>query len=361
MDIALFHNLPPGGAKRTVYEQVKYLSRYHAIHLYRLSCTDETYLSLSPFVKSVHTYNFTLSSHRLIADFQKFVVLPLIHLRMARQISADVVLAHADTFTQAPYLLRFLRIPSLYFCQEMLRIAYEPELAFSAPVGFLKTHYELLTRHIKKIIDRTNAQSATAILTNSDFTGANVRRQFRRSTVTCHLGVDPTIFYPVKTPRKNLLLFVDQKDSISGYPLVQEILSLLPPARRPQLEVLEFKNGRPTAGPANLAVHYSQALATLCTSFNEPFGLSPLESMACATPVLAVDQGGFKETVISGVTGWLLPRQASKFAEKIRLLQDHPELGSKMGSAGRKHVLKNFTWDQHSRLVNTTLCRLASL
>ncbi|HJZ05823.1 MAG TPA: glycosyltransferase family 1 protein, partial [Patescibacteria group bacterium] len=61
MKIALFHNLPPGGAKRTVYEQAKYLSQNHELHLFQLSQTNEEFLSLYPFVKSIKTYPFSLS------------------------------------------------------------------------------------------------------------------------------------------------------------------------------------------------------------------------------------------------------------------------------------------------------------
>ena len=361
MKIALFHNLPPGGAKRTVYEQVKHLSQKHELRLFQLSNTNEDFLSLYPFVKSKKTYPFSLSSNRLRADYQKFFVLPQIHRRMAQDTEgADVALIHADLYTQAPHILCFLKIPSLYFCQEMLRIAYEPELAFTDRVSFPKRYYEVLTRQIRKFVDRSNAQSASMILTNSGFTGAKVQKEFNIPALTCHLGVDPQVFYPQDLPKKTQVLFIDQKDKISGYDFVLQVLNLIPPQNRPKLRILSFSKGAPAVLPQNMAKYYSESLATLCTSYNEPFGLAPIESMACGTPVLAVNDGGYQETVLDGLTGWLLPRDPKAFTKKIAFLHRHPQKAHQMGLAGRKHVIKNFTWAKHNSIVESALCHLAS-
>ena len=361
MKIAVFHNLPSGGAKRTVYEQVKHLSQKHELHLFQLSNTNEDFLSLYPFVKSTKTYPFSLSSHRLLADYQKFFVLPQIHRRMAQETGgADVALIHADLYTQAPHILRYLKIPRLYFCQEMLRIAYEPELVFTDLVPFPKKYYEILTRQIRKLTDKSNAQAASMILTNSDFTGAKVQKEFKRFTNTCHLGVDSQVFYPSDLPKKNQVLFIDQKDRISGYDFVLQVLNLISPNNRPKLEILSFSKKSPAVSPQDIAKYYSESLATLCTSHNEPFGLASIESMACGTPVLAVNEGGYRETVINGTTGWLLPRDPHAFAAKIQYLQKHSSLALRMGLAGRTHVVKNFTWTKHNRLVEDSLCHLAS-
>jgi glycosyltransferase involved in cell wall biosynthesis len=40
--------------------------------------------------------------------------------------------------------------------------------------------------------------------------------------------------------------------------------------------------------------------------FDEPFGLSPVEAMACGTPVIAYPRGALPETVDHGVTGFLV-------------------------------------------------------
>lgn len=51
---------------------------------------------------------------------------------------------------------------------------------------------------------------------------------------------------------------------------------------------------------------YSNAIFTLFTFTHEPFGYISVESMACGTPVLTYNRQGPSETVVNGVTGWLV-------------------------------------------------------
>lgn len=49
------------------------------------------------------------------------------------------------------------------------------------------------------------------------------------------------------------------------------------------------------------------AIASIAISKNEDFGMVAVESMACGVPVIAVDEGGYKETIVDGKTGILIP------------------------------------------------------
>lgn len=63
---------------------------------------------------------------------------------------------------------------------------------------------------------------------------------------------------------------------------------------------------------------YSGCKALVTTSINEDFGLTPVEAMASGKPVLATDEGGHRETVIDGKTGWLLLANKQVFVDKIQ-------------------------------------------
>ena len=86
------------------------------------------------------------------------------------------------------------------------------------------------------------------------------------------------------------------------------------------------------------------ALMTVCAARLEPFGLTAIESMACGTPVVAIDEGGFRESVVEGVTGVLVQLDADALAAASERLTRDPAIASTMGSAGRKEVLKRWTW-----------------
>jgi glycosyltransferase involved in cell wall biosynthesis len=62
-----------------------------------------------------------------------------------------------------------------------------------------------------------------------------------------------------------------------------------------------------SVGPAQRADLLGHALALLhLISFDEPFGLSVIESMACGTPVIAFNRGSMPEIILDGETGYLV-------------------------------------------------------
>jgi glycosyltransferase involved in cell wall biosynthesis len=95
-----------------------------------------------------------------------------------------------------------------------------------------------------------------------------------------------------------------------------------------------------------LAALYRQCNALVATSFvNETFGMALCEAMACSTPVVASDFGGFREVVVDGVTGYLTrPQDPLDLARKINLMLSDPERAAAMGRAGRVKVLAMFSW-----------------
>jgi glycosyltransferase involved in cell wall biosynthesis len=86
------------------------------------------------------------------------------------------------------------------------------------------------------------------------------------------------------------------------------------------------------------------ALVVLHPSPNEDFGITPLEAMAAGTPVLAVDAGGVRETVVHGETGWLVPATPSAFADVLARVADEPDRAHAMAAACRRRAAA-FSWN----------------
>ncbi|MEU1850610.1 glycosyltransferase [Streptomyces sp. NPDC019990] len=97
--------------------------------------------------------------------------------------------------------------------------------------------------------------------------------------------------------------------------------------------------------PAGMPALIGSADLVLCTPVYEPFGIVPLEAMACGVPVVATDVGGHRDSVADGTTGRLVPpRDPASVAAAVRELLDHDALRRRHGTAGRERVLAHYTW-----------------
>ena len=79
----------------------------------------------------------------------------------------------------------------------------------------------------------------------------------------------------------------------------------------------------------------------------EPFGIAPLEAMACGAAVIAAAVGGHLDTVADGVTGLLVPpRDPSQLADRIRYLLADPARRRVLGAAAAARVRSRYSWAQ---------------
>jgi glycosyltransferase involved in cell wall biosynthesis len=91
---------------------------------------------------------------------------------------------------------------------------------------------------------------------------------------------------------------------------------------------------------------YQSADVVVCPSDFETFGKANIEAMACGVPVVSTNAGGPVETVIEGVTGYLVPPRDVRLMSLrvLELLQDDA-LRRRMGQQARQHVVENFSLD----------------
>ncbi|AAB91187.1 glycosyltransferase [Archaeoglobus fulgidus] len=70
---------------------------------------------------------------------------------------------------------------------------------------------------------------------------------------------------------------------------------------------------------------YSRCKGLLCTAKDEDFGLTPIEAMASGKPVIAVNEGGFKETVINEKTGYLVNADVNEIIDAMKKVSKNPD------------------------------------
>jgi glycosyltransferase involved in cell wall biosynthesis/phosphoheptose isomerase len=98
-------------------------------------------------------------------------------------------------------------------------------------------------------------------------------------------------------------------------------------------------------GRETLKYYYSAADVFVTVPWYEPFGITPVEAMACGTPVVGSNVGGIKYTVRDGETGYLVPaNDPDRLAERLAHLYAHPKLMALLSRQAVRRAHDLFTW-----------------
>ena len=385
MRIALFHNTPSGGAKRAIYEWTRRFKKNHEMHVYTLSSADHGFCDVRPFVRNHRVFDFEprklfrspLGRLNQLQRWRDLGELTRLGHQIAQEIDAgeyDIVFAHTDLYTVIPIFLQFVRTPSVYYLHEPFG------QKFSRPILRSYTnenvHRRLLNRYDPLIqlyrnrleaLQRTSVHHTPLLLANSCFTRQQMKTTYGVETPVCHYGVDSDSFRPMPgLPKGQHVLSVGELSPRKGFDFVVESLGHIPSVRRPKLRLVcntvqpsEWDYVQRLAAQcevelevlinlttAELAIEYNKARLCVYAPVLEPFGLVPVESTSCGTPVIGVEEGGVQESVISGYAGLLVERNPVLFAEAVDYLLSNPALVAEYGRNGREHVLENWTWER---------------
>jgi D-inositol-3-phosphate glycosyltransferase len=110
-----------------------------------------------------------------------------------------------------------------------------------------------------------------------------------------------------------------------------------------------------------LRLFYSAANVFVSTPWYEPFGITPVEAMACGTPVIGAAVGGIRTTVQDGKTGFLVPpNDPAALAERLTILQQSPDMAHTMGRAGRQRARSAYTWAGVAARLENIYARLST-
>ena len=110
---------------------------------------------------------------------------------------------------------------------------------------------------------------------------------------------------------------------------------------------------------AERRVLLARAACVVYTPLAEHFGLVPLEAMAAARPVIAVNRGGPTETIVHGETGWLADPRPEAFADALAAVLRDAGAARRMGEAGWAHVRQHFSRRAFGDRLESSLLTLA--
>lgn len=390
MKIAVWHNLPSGGGKRALYDHVRgLLERGHTVEAWCPPTADETYLPLGELITE-HVVPFDWQpqqSKSPIGRLLSYYRTPVSMLKAmdrhcqqcAEEINAgdfDLLLANPCRIFRTTAIARYVRIPKVLYLQEPYRWLYEampqlPWVAQPAPTSFWSfTYWKNYLRDLFKIQglrvqareELLNAKAFDAILVNSLFSRESILRAYGLDTKVCYLGVDTDKFVNQQlereyfivgigavVPEKNIKLVIESLARVkSPRPAMVWIANAVEPSHLEELKQLaisldvdlEIKVG---VSDKNLIQILNSATMMVYAPRLEPFGFAPLEANACGLPVIAVAEGGIRETIINNANGLLVSHDPVRVAEAIQLLVDDKNFASQLGQHGCKIVKEKWS------------------
>lgn len=393
MKIAVWHNLPSGGGKRALYYHVRGLiERGHTVEIWTLSTSDRAYLPLSE-LSTEHVIDFEWEPKsfptkvgRIWGKYQNAVnhirATDAVNRLCAEEIECrgfDLLFVNSCVLYRAPFITRHVRIPTVMYLGEPYRALYEanPTLPWIAPLdnqcgslGFriVELFRDLLRLQALRLRAReewVNARAADLLLVNSYYTRESILKVYGLDAKVCYLGVDTVLFRDLGKRREDFVVGLGAFTRTKEIDFAVRCIARLPEPR-PRLVWIGDKSNDPVYFEEilklakSLAVDFepklrisdqeivdilNRALLMLYTSRLEPFGFAPLEAAACATPVVAVAEGGVRETVRDGVNGFLVDRDPAVVNAAIDRLRRDPALARQMGERGRCYVEREWNLD----------------
>lgn len=396
MKIAIWHNLPSGGGKRALYYHVKgLLERGHIVEAWCPQTADQTYLPLSDLIKE----NIVLLNQptegvrrigRFLSPYQR--IIEQIHAmnrhcqKCADEINHggfDVLLANPCTFFRTTAIARYVKIPRVLYLQEPYRWLYEamprlPWLALppsnkpwwlsrSYSFLFLKNLIEVQGLRVQAREELQNAQAFDLILVNSLFSRESLVRAYGLDAQVCYLGIDCNLFKPLNLFRQNIVVGLGGIYAGKGLERAVHAIGTIQEDKRPTLiwignfSDISYQNKIEKLA-LSLGVNFvpkikipdqeviqllNQASVMIYTPILEPFGFAPLEANACETPVVAIAEGGVRETIKDGINGFLINgNDPVAVGRAISKLLNDQALAEQMGKQARNHVLEMWSWDK---------------
>lgn len=406
MKIAIWHNLPSGGGKRALHMHARGLhERGHKLITYTTNHSDRTYLPLTEYTTetvlplkdaAMQTKWFT-SLLRKYSSAQAVQRLDMLRRMMEHtqqcmqeiaQQDCDVLLANSCRFTYCSSIGIHAKIPSVHYLGEPYRPFYEalPRLAWLLPDRPSKHPRNPIKRGLESIEEAHSnyairvqageelrwARSYNRILVNSLYSRESVLRAYNCEAKVCYLGIDSEMFFASYSIKQPYVIGLGGMHYGKQVQSAIEAIGSMPKRIRPPLQwygniadatylsqmnalahrlAVDFSH-RTRVPDSELQKSMSKAACFIYTPYLEPFGLAPLEANACGTAVVAIAEGGIRETIVDGINGFLaMDNNPDELARLISGFTQNLDYATKFGLQAREHVIKQWP-------VNSAIDRL---
>jgi len=224
----------------------------------------------------------------------------------------DVVISSSNSYAKG--VLTKSHVPQICYCHAPTRYLWDwyHEYLAEQNLGKLKTAVVLPILSKIRMWDRVSAERVDYWIANSKNTASRIRKYYKQESTVIHPPVDISQF-KIAPKTEDYFLVVSRLSAYKRVDLAVEAfnkngLPLVIIGEGPEREKLE-KVAKPNIKFLGfqpdevIQKHYSACRAFVFTTWDEDFGLTPVEAMASGRLVIAPHKGGVLESVVEGQTG----------------------------------------------------------
>ena len=225
-----------------------------------------------------------------------------------------------------------------------------------------------------------NAAAFTRILANSLFSRESILRAYGLDSDVCYLGIDANLFSNHQLPREDYVVGLGSFSPAKNIRFAIEAVGTMP-VPRPKLvwvgnviwapSYFDEMTALAIERQVDFLPHVNVSDDLLINILNrasvmiyaprlEPFGLAPLEAGACGVPVVAVAEGGVRETIVDGVTGLHVENDPAAAASALTLLRSDPALARRLGENASIGVKEKWSFEGATDRIEQRLQRYAN-
>ena len=231
--------------------------------------------------------------------------------------------------------------PNIWYCHTPVRAFYDLYDNYCSKQSFFVRQVFKIWVFFGRIFDKLSVESVEKIVVNSENVKRRVEKYYDKESEVIFPPTDVSKYfckeygdfwlsvnrlYPEKRielqveafrmmPKEKLMIVGGYAEGDHASAYAEKIGVDLPENVEIKGEVTEDE----------LIDLYSCCRGFICTAVDEDFGMTPVEAMAAGKPVVAVDEGGFRETVVDGETGLLVEPDVKSIVNAVRWISVSPE------------------------------------
>ncbi len=404
--IAIWYNLPSGGAKRALYNHMAGLkARGHTLEVFRPPLQDMAFMPTSEVAdrETEIPWEPWIQGPQAGIPGRFREVFRLLETAEAHAKTAgeaidkghfDLLYAHNCMYMASPFIGRYVSIPKMLYLPEPNRPLYEPmpRLPWLAPDLHSLTGVRRLKGKARYWIDARsaalrgreellNAKAFDRILVNSYFSRESLLRAYGLNSRVCYLGIDPGMFTNHHAERKNFIMGVGTLGPTKNVLFAVESVGRIPETVRPELIWVANMTDPPyrdqcverakelgvkftyksMISDSELVQLLNEAKLMIYAPRLEPFGLAPMEANMCGLPVVAVAEGGVRETVLHEVNGLVVDHDPDQCAAAIMRLTQDDQLRKQLGTTGEARAKTVWSYESSIDRVEAEILSLLRL